>query len=97
MLLSVFFVCLSVLFFSLKVQGFQGSTHAFLASAGGKKGPTLRFLPVLASHNVHPAKTTQTKLAWPCVPCEKRSDPQGRLIWSTCFGQKTLRSPPADI
>lgn len=49
MLSSVFFVCLSVLFFSLKVQGFQGSTHAFLASAGGKKGPTLRFLPVLAS------------------------------------------------
>ena len=46
MLLSVFFVCLSVLFFSLKVQG---STHAFFASAGGKKGPTLRFLPVLAS------------------------------------------------
>ena len=49
MSLSVFFVCLSVLFFSLKVQGFQGSTHAFLASAGGKKGPTLMFLPGLAS------------------------------------------------
>ena len=96
MLSSVFFVCLSVLFFSLKVQGFQGSNHAFLASAGGKKGPTLRF-PYWPPHNVHAAQTTKTKLAWPCVPCEKQSDPQGHLLWSTCFQQKTLRSPPADI
>ena len=38
------FVCLSVLFFSLKVQGFQGSTNTFLASAGGKKGANAQVL-----------------------------------------------------
>ena len=38
------FFCLFVLFFSLKVQGFQGSTHAFLASAGGKKGANAQVL-----------------------------------------------------
>ena len=44
MLSSVFFVCLSVLFSSLKVQGFQGCTHTFLASAGGKKGANAQVL-----------------------------------------------------
>ena len=38
------FVCLSVLFFSLKVQGFQGSTNTFLASAGWKKGANAQVL-----------------------------------------------------
>ena len=44
-MLSSVFVCLFVcLFFSLKVQGFQGSTNTFLASAGGKKGANAQVL-----------------------------------------------------
>ena len=52
--------------------------------------------PRQSPYNVHAAQATQTALAWPCAPYWRRSNPQ-RHLRSTCFGQKTPRSPSAEI